>query len=206
MEILQNPNVVYLLLAGGMMFAVLALAAPGTGVLELGALFILGVAGWSVIYYNLPINWWAVLLLGGGSILFVLAVFKSRAWPVLAAAIVSIVIGSAYLFRGSDWFVPAVNPALAATVALLSGGFFWIVGRKSIQAALVRPTHDLGGLIGKVGDAKTQIHEEGTVQVESELWSARSETPVHVGQHVRVTGRDGFTLLVEPIQSDQPKD
>ena len=36
MDFLQNPNVAYLLLAGGLVFAVLALAAPGTGVLEIG--------------------------------------------------------------------------------------------------------------------------------------------------------------------------
>jgi membrane-bound serine protease (ClpP class) len=204
MEFLQNPNVVYVLLAGGLMFAVLALAAPGTGVLELGALFILGVAGWSIAYYNLPINWWAVLLLVTGSILFLLAVFKTKAWPLLAGAIVAIVLGSAFLFSGSPWFIPVVNPALAATVSILSGGFFWVVGRKSIQASLARPTHDLGGLIGKVGEAKTHIREEGTVQVESELWSARSETPVPSGQRVRVIAREGFTLLVEPIQEEQP--
>ncbi len=206
MEFLGNPNVVYLLLAGGLMFAVLALAAPGTGVLELGAIFILGVAGWSIISFNLPINWWAIFLLIAGSALFLLAVFRTRAWPLLASAIVAIVIGSAYLFRGNAWYLPAVNPAIAVAVAVLSGGFFWIVGRKSIQAALARPTHDLGGLIGKVGEAKTQIHDEGTVQVESELWSARSESSVPIGQRVRVIGREGFTLLVEPIQVEKPAD
>jgi membrane-bound ClpP family serine protease len=40
MEFLQNPNVVYLLLAGGLIFAVLALVAPGTGVLEIGAVLL----------------------------------------------------------------------------------------------------------------------------------------------------------------------
>jgi membrane-bound serine protease (ClpP class) len=204
MEFLQNPNVVYMLLAGGLMFAVLALAAPGTGVLELGALFIIGVAGWSVVYYNLPINWWAVLFLVGGSILFLIAVFKTRTWPLLAGAIVLIVIGSAFLFYSKDWFVPAVNPVLALVVSVLSGGFFWMVGRKAIQAAEVRPTHDLGSLIGKLGEAKTHIHDEGTVQVEGELWSARSETPVQSGDRVRVVAREGFTLLVEPVPDQKP--
>ncbi len=54
MEFLQNPNITYLLLAGGLIFAVLALVSPGTGVLEIGALFILGLAGWGIAYYNLP--------------------------------------------------------------------------------------------------------------------------------------------------------
>ena len=49
MEFLQNPDVIYLLLAGGLMFAVLALAAPGTGFLEIGAIFVLAIAGWGAI-------------------------------------------------------------------------------------------------------------------------------------------------------------
>ncbi len=76
MEFLQNPNITYLLLAGGLMLAVLALAAPGTGFLEIGALFILAVAGWGVITYDLPINWWALALLILGAVLFTLAVFR----------------------------------------------------------------------------------------------------------------------------------
>jgi membrane-bound serine protease (ClpP class) len=206
MEFLQNPDFVYLLIAGGLISAVLALAAPGTGFLELGSIFILGVAGWSVINYSIPINWWAVLLLICGFILFVLAIFKSRAMYVLVIAILALVIGSAYLFKGKPWYTPGVNPALALTVSVLSGIYFWFIGRKAIQAASVRPSHDLDGLVGQVGEAKTAIHEDGTVQVTSELWSARSDTPVKIGQRVHIIGRDGFTLLVEPIHSDSKPD
>jgi membrane-bound serine protease (ClpP class) len=206
MEFLQNPNVIYLMLVGGMVFAVLALAAPGTGILEIGAIFILGFAGWSAVASGLPINWWALVLLGIGAILFLFAVFRARTWPILAVSIIAAVIGSAYLFSGSEWYIPAVNPALTVVVSIVTGGFFWIVGRKSIQAALIRPTHDLGGLIGKIGEAKTYIHEEGSVLVASELWSAVSEKPIQSGKRVRVIGREGFTLTVEPLEKEEPKD
>ena len=206
MELIQDPNVIYLMLVGGMFFAVLALAAPGTGFLEIGALFILGFAGWSVVSSNLPINWWALTLLGVGAVLFLYAVFRARAWPILAASIISVVVGSAYLFRSDVWFVPAVNPALSVVVSVFTGGFFWIVGRKSIQAALVPPTHDLDGLIGKIGEAKTYIHKEGSVQVSSELWSAVSEKPIRSGKRVKVIGREGFTLTVEPFEPEKPKE
>jgi membrane-bound serine protease (ClpP class) len=206
MEFLQNPDIVYLLIAGGLISAVLALAAPGTGFLELGSVFILGVAGWSVINYSLPINWWAILLLIGGFILFVLAIFKTRAWYVLALAILALVIGSAYFFIGKNWYAPGVNLVTALTVSVLSGVYFWFIGQKAIQAAAARPTHDLEDLVGKIGEAKTYIHEDGTVQVTSELWSARSETPVKSGQRIRVIGREGFTLLVEPLQPDSRSD
>lgn len=199
MEFLQNPNVIYLLLAGGLMFAVLALAAPGTGVLEIGAIFILIIAGWSAIANDMPVNWWAFVLLGIGLVLFLFAVLRAKVWPFLVLSIVAVVIGSAYLFRSEVWYVPAVNPLLTTVVSILSGGFFWIVGRKSIQASSARPTHDPENLIGKIGEAKTDIHEEGSVLVASELWSARSEKLIQSGEQVRVIQREGFTLFVEPV-------
>lgn len=202
MEFLQNPNYVYILLVGGLSFAVLALAAPGTGFLEIGAIFIMGAAGWSIITYNMPVNWWAIAAIVVGAVLFVVAMFRTRGWLLLAAGVILVVGGSVFLFQGERWYTPALNPIVAGAVAITSGGFFWLVGRKAIQAALVRPTHDLGGLIGKTGEAKTDISDNGSVQVDSELWSARSEQPVEMGERVRVVGREGFILLVEPLQKE----
>jgi len=55
MDFLQNPNITYLMLAGGLIFAVLALVSPADGdVLEIGALFVLGLAGWGIATYNIP--------------------------------------------------------------------------------------------------------------------------------------------------------
>ena len=58
MDILLNPNVFYLLLVAGVLLAIMALFSPGTGVLELGAFFVLLLAGWGV--YKLPIHLWAL--------------------------------------------------------------------------------------------------------------------------------------------------
>lgn len=205
MDFLQDPNVVYVLMAGGLIAAVLSLASPGTGFLEIGALFIIGVAGWGIVNYGLPINWWALLLLAIGAVLFFLSVRRSRTLPLLAASVLAIVLGSAFLFSADHWYIPAVNPLLASVVSVLSGGFFWIVGRKAIEASEARPTHDLEGLIGMTGEAKSRVFNEGSVLVNSELWSARSEQPIAEGAWVRVVGREGFTLKVEPVETQPPK-
>jgi len=206
MELLQNPNVVYLLLVVGLSIAVLALASPGTGILEVLAIFVMGAAVWITINYNLPINWWAIGLIVTGIAFFLLSVFRIKAMPLLAVAVFLIVVGSAFFFQGDTWYLPALNPVLTTVVSILSGLFFWVAGRKSIEASLARPAHDLEGLLGQTGEAKTNIHSDGTVQVNSELWSARSENPVRSGEYVRVVGRDGFTLLVEPLDSDESKE
>jgi membrane protein implicated in regulation of membrane protease activity len=41
------------------------------------------------------------------------------------------------------------------------------------------------------------VHEDGSVQVGGELWSARSEKTIKAGSSIRVVRRDGFTMFVE---------
>jgi membrane-bound serine protease (ClpP class) len=200
-EILLDPNVAYLLLVAGMVLAVLALLAPGTGLLEVGALITLLVAGWSV--YNLPIHLWAlgVLLLGG--FLFVLALRKPDRGAYLAIAVIALAIGSAFLFKGQGWR-PAVNPVLAVVVSVLTVVFFRIAARKAMEAEQMRPAHDLDALIGAVGEAKTDVFTDGTVQVNGELWSAYSDRLIYTDSPVRVIRRDGFILEVEPTNHSGP--
>ncbi len=197
MEIFLNPNLAYLLLVAGGMLAILAVISPGTGMLEIGALFILLLAGWEV--YLLEINWWALVLLLLGIIPFALAMRKAGRLRYLAIATLAFVVGSAFLFRGESWWQPAVHPLLAVIVSLLSGGYMWIATTKALEARLSSPRHDLERLIGAVGEAKTEIHTDGSVQVGGELWSARSEEPIPDGEEVRVLSREGFTLVVEAI-------
>lgn len=200
MEFLLDANVAYILLVGGMSLAILAILNPGTGILELVALFALILAGWEV--YHLPFNYWAfaLLLVGGG--LFLLSVRKTKHWGYLAFSILALVTGSAFLFRGEQWWQPSVNPILAVSVSLLSGGFFWLAARKVIEADSLQPAHDINQLVGAIGEAKTEIHEEGSVQIGAELWSARSSQFIPQGERVRVVAREGFVLIVEPCKPD----
>jgi membrane-bound serine protease (ClpP class) len=202
MEILLNPNVIYLLLAGGLILAVLALAVPGTGILELGALAILVAAGFATVMSDLSLNLWAVALIVVGLGLFFLSLRggqKSGRQFLLALSIILVILGSAYIFQSEVWWQPAVNPALVAAVSIPWGLFFWFVGRKVIESEGVRPRHDLESLINEIGEAKTPVHKEGSVQVGGELWSAYSDQPIQPGQRVRVISRDGFHLKVEAV-------
>jgi membrane-bound serine protease (ClpP class) len=75
-----------------------------------------------------------------------------------------------------------------------------LVANKTLEVEKTRPVHDLEALIGVIGEAKTDIHADGSVQVAGELWTARSKQPVPLGSRVRVIGRDGFILEVEQEQ------
>jgi membrane-bound serine protease (ClpP class) len=193
-NIFLNPNVVYLFLVGGFTLAMMAILTPGTGLIELSAFFSLLLAGYG--FYNLPINYWALVVLLVGVFPFIWAVRRSGRTIYLGIAILALVVGSAYIFKGDRWWVPAVNPVLALVTSLLAGGFFWIVARKTLEADAVPLSHSMDNLIGALGEAKSEIHQEGSAQVLGELWAVRSEDPIPEGSVVRVTGRDGFVLEV----------
>jgi membrane-bound serine protease (ClpP class) len=195
MEILINPNIAYILLVSGTLLLIMAIFTPGTGIIELGALFLLLLAGWEI--YNLPFNPWALVIWIIGVIPFIIAVRQSKKLIFLAIAIASMIVGSIFLFQGETPWSPAVNPLLAIVVSLFSGLYLWFATIKVLEADKRKPVHDPAKLIGMVGEAKSAIENEGSAQVNGELWSARSAKSIPIGARVRVLDRDGFTLVVE---------
>ena len=196
MDFILEPNIAYLLLLGGVFMAMLALATPGTGILEIGAFFCIALAGYAV--YNLSFNWWALILIALSIVPFVYAIQKPKRELFLALSILFLVVGSVFIFPRTDGQV-GVNPLVAVAASILVAGFLWIAIRKSIEAAYARPLHDLEGLVGQVGEARTVIHDDGSVQVGGELWSARSENSIPAGSSIRVVRRDGFIVIVEKV-------
>ena len=220
-DFLLDPNVAYLILVLTSMATIMAVLTPGTGIVELGALFLWLISAY--IIYSIPINIWALGLLLLGFVLFLLSLrriknlvvlgFSTAAMEnpkttrflrriknlvVLGFSIAAVVIGSAFLFDQPGW-QPAVNPVLVLFVSIVVSGFTWVIARKVLEADSMVPVHDLEGLIGATGVAKTAVGEEGSVQVAGELWSAKSDQVIPEGSQVRVVGREGFDLKVEQV-------
>jgi membrane-bound ClpP family serine protease len=196
MNLFLDPNVAYLVLVVGFVLGVLALLTPGTGLLEIGTLLAIFLAGYSI--YNLPINTWALIVLIVGVVPFLLAVRKSKQWYWLIPAILALIVGSVFLFKLESG-APAINPILASITSVLATVFLWFIGRKTVEAMKTRPTQDLSRLIGMIGETRTDIAMSGTVYVGGEEWSARSEKEIVSGAQVKVIKREGLVLLVEPV-------
>lgn len=194
MEFLLEPNVAYLILLTGVLLTFLAIVTPGTGMLEVGALFCIALAGYAI--YNLSFNAWALLLLVLSVVPFVYAIQKPKRELYLGLAIILLMIGSVFIFPAQRGLF-AVNPLVAILASGTVAGFLWVAVRKSIQAADVTPTHNLDRVLGKVGEARTIVHEEGSVFVGGEMWSARSNNLIPAHSRVRVVGRDGIIVVVE---------
>ncbi|MCC6260371.1 MAG: hypothetical protein IT311_05855 [Anaerolineales bacterium] len=196
MDFLLNPNVAYVILLVGVFLAFMAVVTPGTGLLEIGALFCFLLVGYAV--YHLSINFWALIVLALSLVPYIYSVQKPKRLFYLGISILMVVIGSVFLFDSSqDWLL--VSPLVAFVFSGMISGSLWIFIRKAIEATSSQPTHDLTSLIGQLGEAKSKIHADGNVYVAGELWSARSERAIPAGSQVRVLQRDGFTLVVEKI-------
>ncbi len=194
MEFLLDPNVAYLILLGAVLLTAMALASPGTGLLEVAAFFCIALAGYTI--YHLSFTWWALVLVVIGLVPFIYAMRKPKREFFLALAILLFVVGSVFVFpRTAGQSV--VNPFVAIIGSGSLAVFLWFSARKAAEAMHLRPSHDLTELIGQVGEARTSVEAEGSVQVNGELWSARSDQPISAGSPIRVVRREGFILVVE---------
>lgn len=196
MEFLLDANAAYVFLVVGMLLTLMALLTPGTGLFEISALFALLLAGYGA--YNLGINPWALvpLALAGVPFLYAIRVQRGRTW-LLISTILLVMGGSLLLFPGEDGGLIGVNPLLAGVVSLAASGILWLFVERTLAVMMSPTAHDAHHLIGKIGEARTDIDGEGSVQVNSELWSARSSTPIPAGSKVRIVGKEGLVLIVE---------
>lgn len=204
MTLLLDPNIAYLLLALTIFFATLAVLVPGTGLLEVATLVVGTLAVYAMLH--LALNWWALGILVLGIAAMGCALWHER-WAALCLTMAALgfLVGSVTLFRVPErWF--AVHPALALTVSLLLGGYFWFGVRKGLEAWHRQPLANTPDkVIGQIGETRTAVHHTGSVHVGGEDWSARSAQPIPAGVRVRVVRREGLTLIVEPVEGESAK-
>ncbi len=194
----MSPDVAYVLLLAGFMTAVLACLTPGTGILELGALFTIVLSGYMLV--NLPVNGWALLVIALSILPFLLHVrtpVPRLKTAYLAGSYLLLAGGSAFLFDGgARW--PAIHPALVLFMPAAVLGISTFLAHKSIQVLKTPAAMDPDQLVGATGEAVTDIRGEGSVYVQGENWTASARVYIPCGQKVRVRRRRGLILEVEP--------
>ncbi len=90
----------------------------------------------------------------------------------------------------SPWNVVAVA---AASAVEIGETFFWIRLSRRRAARVGAET-----LIGARAVTTSECRPQGQVRLRGELWQARCPEGAGVGEAVRVVGREGLSLLVEP--------
>ncbi len=193
LSFLSDPNILYILLMASLWFAAVAVATPGTGVLEvaalilsIGVLFLLG---------NVSTNWAAVVIIVVGALLYhVVPFFVKRARPFMYGGLILQVIASFVLFQDTS-----VSLAVIAVVTFSSFLYHRFILEAAINTRDLKPAMlDDVPLIGEQGYVQSKLDLVGTVRVRGETWSARSATPIDVGQAIVVVEQNGLVLFVEP--------
>ncbi len=197
LSVVTDPNVAYILMLLGIYGLFFEMWNPGflvPGVL--GAIcLVLALYAFQV----LPVNFagLGLLLLG---IAFMVAEAFAPSFGVLGiGGAAAFVIGSILLF---DTEVPGFEVAweLVAGLTIVSAIFFLGVVVTAMRARRRTVVSGAEQLIGAIGEALEPFPGRGFVRVHSETWTATSGEPIEVGRRVRVTGRDGLTLAVEPYE------
>ena len=195
-----SPSVAYLLLLTGLALLVFEFFTAGVGVAgAVGAVCtVLAFTGLAV----LPTRVWAVVAISLAMLAFSVDVQVGipRFWT--GVGIVLTIIGSWFLFEP----VPgsSMRPSWLALIAGVGGIMLtFIVGMPSmVRTRFATPTIGREWMIGEQGTAVEAIDPEGTVEVGTARWRARTNraTPIAAGDTIRVAAIDGVTLDVEPLE------
>ncbi|MBU1740875.1 MAG: nodulation protein NfeD, partial [Proteobacteria bacterium] len=154
LELVANPNLAYILLTIGIMGLYFEFTNPG-------AVFPGVVGGISLILalfamQTLSVNWAGLALIGLAMILF-LAEIKITSYGMLSVGgVISLVLGSIFLFEEPGQLVGISLSVLIPTVVLVSG-FFVACTYLVVRAHRRRAMTGYAGMIGLAGVVKTDI-------------------------------------------------
>ena len=201
LAVITDPSFAYILMLIGIYGLLFEFYNPGMilpGVV--GAICLL-VALYA--FQMLPINYAGLALIAVGIAFMVAELFVTSYGALGVGGAVAFLIGSVMLI---DTDVPGYDIpwSIIATVTATSFAFFFFVIGMALQARrrpVVSGSEELVGALGEIVE-----HGEGQwwARVHSENWRVQSQSHLRRGQRVRVTGRDGLVLTVEP-EGKQPE-
>lgn len=195
---IAHPQIAYMLLTLGMLGLVVELWNPGSTVPGVvgGLCLLLAFFAFQI----LPVNTAGLLLVVFGIALLILEVKVPSFGALGIGGAVSLLVGSIMMTRE----VPGVAVGLGfiVPVVIAMSAIVLFLGRLALRAQRQPPLTGAQGLIGLAGRTRTEVTPDlaGQIDVRGEIWRATSKLPIPAGHGVRVTGRDGLTLHVEPAE------
>lgn len=193
LDLVADPNIVYILGMLGLLGIMMELYNPGMifpGVLG-GLCLLLTLFAAQV----LPINYTGILLIILAVVLFVLELKVPSFGLLSMGAIVSLVLGSVMLFETGETAMRVSWAVIVPTVLVVSAFFIFAMGL-AVRAWKARPRTGGQGLIGEVGLALSDLDTEGKVAIHGEYWNARADSHIPKGERVRVIRVESLFLKV----------
>ena len=194
LDFLLDPNIAFLVLAVGALALYAELNHPGA-VLPgaVGVVFIL----LALFALNLlPVRYAAFTLILAAFLLFALEAKFATHGILGVGGIALLTIGGLLLVDGP---IPELRVKLwvALSVSVPLGAITVFLMTIALRARRNKIVTGQQGLLGAVGEARTDIDPEGKVWIEGELWNAHAQKPVAFGDRVVVRKVEGLELEVE---------
>jgi membrane-bound serine protease (ClpP class) len=194
LDFLLDPNIAFLVLAVGALALYAEFNHPGAvipGVV--GVVFIL----LALFALNLlPTRYAAFTLIMAAFVLFVLEAKFATHGVLGIGGIACLTLGGLLLVDGP---IPEMRVKLwtALGVSIPLGVITVFLMSIALKARRNKVVTGKRGMIGAIGEARTDIDPEGKVFVLGELWNARASSRVGLGDHVVVRKVEGLELEVE---------
>jgi membrane-bound serine protease (ClpP class) len=195
LNVLADPNLVYLLMLAGVVGIYFEFGHPG--------FYLPGVAGAICLllalgsFEVLPINLTGLLLLMLGIGLLISEVFVTSYGVLGVGGVIAFVIGSLFLIDSTQTDLEVNRGMIAGAAIAMSAiilGLGWIVLRERHRPS----TTGREGLVGEVGEVREAIApgRPGRVFVHGEHWRAVSNETLEVGARARVVAVQGLEIEV----------
>ena len=199
LKTISNPNIAYILLMIGLAGLYFEFSHPGAifpGVIGAIALILAFFA-----MQTLPVNYAGILLIILAIIFFIMEMKITSYGLLSVAGVVSLLLGSLMLFKGSAPDMKLSLQVVLPTIILISG-FFVAVAGLVFRAQISKPMTGPSGLVGEIGVVKKALTPEGKVFVHGELWNARAKDLIDKEAKVRIVQVDNLILEVESVDQD----
>jgi membrane protein implicated in regulation of membrane protease activity len=191
-----DPNVAYILLLLGLYGLVYEFANPGTvlpGTVGTVSLLLAVYA-----FQAIPINLAGLAILALGLGLMITEALIPSVGALGLVGIAAFVYGSLILIETDAPGIRLSLPLVLGSAAISALLLFFIVGLalKVRRHPVVTGSEELREA---VGESVAGFPGAGSVHLRGEIWSAHADHAIPPGTPIRVIGRDGLTLLVEPL-------
>jgi membrane-bound serine protease (ClpP class) len=197
MSVIADPNIALILMMIGFYGILFEFWNPGfiaPGVI--GAICLLvALTALSV----LPVNYAGLGLLLLGIALMVAEAFLPSFGIAGIGGVIAFALGALFLFDPEQSDIPIqVSWQLVAGLTAASAAFFLGIMGFAARARLRPVRTGAEEMLSSLGEVVEWDDGQGRILVHGEIWAAKSEARLVKGQLVRVVGRTGLTLAVEP--------
>lgn len=196
--LIANPDAAFVLLLVGIYALILEFAHPGATVPAIVGVVCLTLS--ALALSALPVQYGALALLLAGIALMTAEAFTPGFGALGLLGFMAFLGGGYFLFDAPAGQIEMrISFPLLLGSAVASAGLIFFVLGAALKARQRPAATGAEQLLAEHGTVLDWSGQGGNIRIRGEVWAARAARPFAPGDIVRVKGRDGLVLVVEPV-------